>query len=743
MLHSSILKIKLNFYNISASCTDNGCTIMDAEIDLKGILGLIRRQLWLILSTIATILILTIIFTYSLTPKYTATSLVLVDTSTKNLLDSNNILSNPNADNSRVESEVGILKSDRILLNVVRENDLVSDSEFGIKVSLKDRILSWLRIPLPPAPSGEEALSRVLNSFKSAVTVNRNGLTYLITVGIISTDPAKAAKLANSMSETYIKEQINAKVTATLTNRDTIQKSAEAANDALIENEKNFDSYITGNIDRLEKQPNSLGLASLKAELEKVNNDRTAELSRIDTLQKSLQSQDFSTLVAQLGSDALNELQGQRENLATRIASTTDNSAEAISLRAELAKVDNSLANAATQEVNNLQQTVATYQQQANDVRQKIRTTVLQSNLPPEVLTEIFSLQQSSEISRNQYQKLKTRLLELDAQSALQLPDSRVVSAALVPTSASFPNRRVILALSLIVAIGVGVGLAVLREYFIGGFVSENQIEAVLKVPLSAIAPRQATGDEHHKLANPTSSLADLMVTAPLSLFSESVRRLRLTLDQQERKHPQPKRQDSDEGAIIMVSSALPSEGKSTMALSLARAYALTGKRTLLIDCDLRKPSINKHLNLEPNHDFIDYLRQDRSSATLTSLIMRDPLSNLTVLLGGRRSDIATDELVMSEKMGRILASARKHFDYVILDTPPVEPVVDGLYLSRHADMIVFVIKWASTPQSSAKRAVAALKENKNPNAGIVTLLNQQDRAKMSGNYSYSGYYTE
>ncbi len=743
MLHSSILKIKLNFYNISASCTDNGCTIMDAEIDLKGILGLIRRQLWLILSTIATILILTIIFTYSLTPKYTATSLVLVDTSTKNLLDSNNILSNPNADNSRVESEVGILKSDRILLNVVRENDLVSDSEFGIKVSLKDRILSWLRIPLPPAPTGEEALSRVLNSFKSAVTVNRNGLTYLITVGIISTDPAKAAKLANSMSETYIKEQINAKVTATLTNRDTIQKSAEAANDALIENEKNFDSYITGNIDRLEKQPNSLGLATLRAELEKVNNDRTAELSRIDTLQKSLQSQDFSTLVAQLGSDALNELQGQRENLATRIASTTDNSAEAISLRAELAKVDNSLANAATQQVNNLQQTVATYQQQANDVRQKIRTTVLQSNLPPEVLTEIFSLQQSSEISRNQYQKLKTRLLELDAQSALQLPDSRVVSAALVPTSASFPNRRVILALSLIVAIGLGVGLAVLREYFIGGFVSENQIEAVLKVPLSAIAPRQATGDEHHKLANPTSSLADLMVTAPLSLFSESVRRLRLTLDQQERKHPQPKRQDSDEGAIIMVSSALPSEGKSTMALSLARAYALTGKRTLLIDCDLRKPSINKHLNLEPNHDFIDYLRQDRSSATLTSLIMRDPLSNLTVLLGGRRSDIATDELVMSEKMGRILASARKHFDYVILDTPPVEPVVDGLYLSRHADMIVFVIKWASTPQSSAKRAVAALKENKNPNAGIVTLLNQQDRAKMSGNYSYSGYYTE
>lgn len=716
---------------------------MDAEIDLKAILGLVRRQLWLILSTIAVVLVLTIIFTYSLTPRYTASSLILVDTSTKNLLDSSNIISNPNADNSRVESEVGILKSDSVLINVVRENDLVADNEFGINLSFKDRALNWLKIPLPPAPTGEVALAKVLGSFRKATAVNRNGLTYLITVGVTSKDPAKAARLANSMSEIYIQAQIDAKVSATLANRDTVQNQVEAASAAIIENEKAFDSYITANIDRLEKQTNSLTLAALRTQLEQIKTDRASQMSRVETLQKSLRSQDYSTLVAQLQSDALNRYQSQREDLAGRIAQLADDNPEAVNLRAELAKIDTSLASLASREVGSLQEAVTGYDERANEVRQKIRTTFLRSNLPPEVQARIYGLQQSSEILLNQYQKLKTRLQDLDAQSALQLPDSRVVSAALVPTAPSFPNRRMMLALSLVAALGLGIGLAVLREYFIGGFISENQIEAVLKVPLSAIAPRQATGDEHHKLANPTSSLADLMVTAPLSLFSESVRRLRLTLDQQERKRGLPKPQDSDEGTIIMVSSALPAEGKSTMALSLARAYALTGKRTLLIDCDLRKPSVNKHLNLEPNHDFIDYLRQDRSSATLTSLIMRDPLSSLTVLLGGRRSDIATDELVMSDKMGRILASARKHFDYVILDTPPVEPVVDGLYLARHADMIVFVIKWASTPQSSARQAVAALRENKSPETGIVALLNQQDRNKMSGNYSYSGYYTE
>ncbi|WP_307226616.1 GumC family protein [Pararhizobium capsulatum] len=715
---------------------------MDAEIDLKGILGIVRRQMWLILSTIATILVVTIIFTYSLTPKYTATSLILVDTSQKNVLDATNALANPSADNARVESEVGILKSNRILLDVVRDNNLVTDDEFGLKVSMKDRVLSWLRVPLPPAPTPDEAVAMVLDKFKNAVTVSRSGLTYLINVSAVSVDPAKAAKLANSVSDTYIEAQIGAKVASTLAARNAIQNRVPSASAAIVENEKRFDSYINENIDRLE-QSNSIGLKALRSELDKINAQRTAEATRIDTVQRSLQTQDFASLVNELGSDALKQLQDQRETLATQMSQVAEGTTEAINLKAELAKLDERLTATASNEVSGLQQSLGSYQERANDVRQQIRTTVLQGDLPPEVLTEFLGLQQSAESARAQYQNLLKRVQDLDAQSTLQLPDSRVASAAMVPNSPSFPNKTLIISLSLLVAIGLGLGLAILREYFIGGFVDENQIETVLKLPLSAIAPRQSSSDEHNKLATPTSSLSDLMVTAPLSLFAESVRRLRLTLDQQERKRPQAARGESDDGQIIMVSSALPNEGKSTMALSLARAYALTGKRTLLIDCDLRKPSINRHLNLEPNHDFIDYLRQDRNTATLTSLIMRDPMTNLTVLLGGRRSDIATDELVMSEKMGRILASARKHFDYIVLDTPPIEPVVDGLYLARHADMIVFVIKWASTPQSSAKHSVNALKENRNPHAGIVTLLNQQDRAKMSGNYSYSGYYSE
>lgn len=125
-------------------------------------------------------------------------------------------------------------------------------------------------------------------------------------------------------------------------------------------------------------------------------------------------------------------------------------------------------------------------------------------------------------------------------------------------------------------------------------------------------------------------------------------------------------------------------------------------------------------------------------------MAVKDPLSKLIVLLGSRRSDVATDELFMSDKMEHILTSARKHFDYIILDTPPIEPVVDALYLSRLADMIVFVIRWASTSQTSAKRSISSINEFKNLEAGIVTVLNQKKNLKITGYFdNNSSYYAE
>ncbi len=717
---------------------------MDAEIDLKAILGILRRQLWLVLSTILAVVVIASIAVYAVTPRYTATALVLVDTKDKNLLDAETAATNASTDNARVESEVEILKSDRVLLNVIKDQNLVSDAEFGVKVGLKDRLFAVLRLPVSPPPEGDELLSRVMRKLQDAVTVKRNGLTYLISVGVESEDPSKAATLANALTDAYIREQIGSKVSSTLIARDTLQKRVTAANATIAENEKSFDAFIDQNLAKIEEQSGgSSAVGALRTQLNQIASARMQELNRIEAARQALQSQDFEQMASSLGSDALKALQQQREALTKRIADAGEGSTRAVDLRAELEKVNKTFEAQAQASLDDLQKTVSTYQERGDALRQEIRSAVLKSNLPPDVLTQIYSLQKSAEVARNQYQNLLSRLQDLDAQTDLQLPDSRVVSAALAPIDPSYPKKQLVLAVAFVMAMGLGLGLAVLREYFIGGFVSESQVEAVLRTPLSTVTPRQAGGEEFNK-AGAYHSVSDLMVSSPLSHFSESIRRLRLALDQSERRKLAPPQNGVPRGRLVMVSSALPNEGKSTIALSLARAYALSGQRTLLIDCDLRKPSIHKHLNLEPNQDFLNFLREGVGTSGIPSLTTRDPITNLTVLVGGGRSSVATDEVVMGENMARLLTNARRHFDYIILDTPPVEPVVDGLYLARQADLVVFVVRWASTPQSSAKRAITALKENKSNESEIVTILNQQDRSKLTSySYAYSGYYSD
>jgi capsular exopolysaccharide synthesis family protein len=248
-------------------------------------------------------------------------------------------------------------------------------------------------------------------------------------------------------------------------------------------------------------------------------------------------------------------------------------------------------------------------------------------------------------------------------------------------------------------------------------------------------ATRRGTGPEG-------SSVAQMVTRSPLSVFAEAVRRIRISVDQAVRRarHAVPERRG---GVVIMITSAAPNEGKTTIALSLARAYALSGNATLLIDGDLRKPSVHRQLEVEPATALVDYLDSAEGEPSFPSLTIADPDSTARVIVGSRRSDIATDQMVSGSRFARLLEAARKSFDVVILDTPPIGPIVDGLYAAEHVDVLVFVVRWASTSQQDARSAVAALMQAKRPETEILAVLNQQDSARTRYSYKYSSYYTE
>jgi capsular exopolysaccharide synthesis family protein len=717
---------------------------MDGDvIDLRSILGLLRRRIWLIVLVVVLALGAAGIALLVLKPVYTATALVLVDPSKKNLLDPESQLAASSGDSQRVDSEVELVKSETVLLAVAKELNLATDPEFGLKLGMRDMLLAFFRISEPQLPSGDEALKTIVDNLRSAVSVQRKGLTYLIAVNGQSGRPGFAADIANSVARNYIKQQLDAKVASTLASRDVIQARITDASAAVAASENAFDTFVDENLDRISEVTGRTEFATIRSEIEEVSRSRAEDSATADSAQKSLDQRDWASVASSLKDEAVANLERQRVALADQLAGAADGSATAVDLKASLAGIEAELKTAATSAVSALRTETAGAQQRASELRTQLRDSILSSNLPPEILTSIYELQQNGTIARTSYQTLLTRQNDLDTQAYLQVPDSRVAAEAVPPSAPSFPNPRVILLLAGVVGAALGVGLALLIENFFGGFTSEPQAESILKVPVVTSTPRQR---QPKRNGVETQSVADALVLSPLSVYSESIRRIRVGIDQAIRRlRPiatpavAPR-----QGAVIVVSSAAPNEGKTTMSLSLARAYALSGLSTLLVDCDLRKPSVHKQLGMEASEGLLEYLvGSDQANFDLKSIMTVDAGSGAQIVLGSRRSDIATDQLIAGKTLTRLIDAARKNFDVVVLDTPPVGPVVDGLYLAAMADAILFVVKWSATPQQEVRAAVSALVAAKPETTPLLVALNQQDANPRAYRGKYAGYYAE
>ena len=232
-----------------------------------------------------------------------------------------------------------------------------------------------------------------------------------------------------------------------------------------------------------------------------------------------------------------------------------------------------------------------------------------------------------------------------------------------------------------------------------------------------------------------------MLVSSPLSVFAEAIRKVRVAVDQAIDRNA-PGFADR-RGAVVLVTSTAPHEGKTTTSLALARAYAMSGKTALLVDCDLRKPSLHTQVGKEPSTGLIDYLGDPSEPPPLRSIITVDKYSGVAMLVGSRRSDRPTDQLVAGRRFNQLIDAATKSFDIVILDTPPVGPVVDALYLAEFADAVLFIVQWASTAQPEVKAAVRSVLDSLRPGIEIVSVINQgvTSRGSYSGKYAY--YYSE
>lgn len=698
-----------------------GVSLM-SSVELRAVPGMLMRQ-WRLIFTVALLIVLVAAAVLSqIRNRYTAETLLNIDERGSQLLGQETAVAMGVTLNDQVDTEVEILGSTSVAMDVIDRLALWRDPEFGFNnISYLDSIKSLIGIsvaaPTPPAASRlteipPDLQAQLVKKLQNSSKITRRGLTSIISIKATSKNAEKSALIANSMADSYLDLQIDSKVATT--KRAASFLSARV--DQIAKNIQDLDAKIESFI---LTQSDVIGTPEARTELKRMR-DEIDSLTSTQTLFKTEMAQlqnienDPSTAQPSSVSAELRELAEKRVELANQL-SAADVSND---IENQLKEIDQKLVDAAKLRTDSIQDELAKSDKQKIDLSKQLQVLFSQQKIPSEVAVSLFRLQREAENNRKLYDNYSARLGEVQQQVNLVLPNARIVAPAIVPHDASYPASLLILGLSSIFGLGLGTAMAVIREHLIGGFASSEQLEALTGKPILATIPKYTERDPH-----------DAIVSAPFSTFSESVRRLRIGVENT-LGHLGSK--------SIMLTSTEPGEGKSTLAISLARALAIAGHKTILIDADLKRPSVARLMGKKSPRDLVTLLPLVTDKLNLMSCLDLEEPSGLRILTAeATKKNQLSDTLIGSTSFVNLLEVACSKFEYVIIDCPPIGYVVDAKIISRFSDLVLYVVKQNS---SSQQDVVAGLRQMASPTGYPLISLVLNSAHDLLGNNRSSHY---
>lgn len=700
---------------------------VSTNIDLTGILGVLRRRKWVVLSTAAVLFVAALAITIQLPKRYTATALVVVDSRDSQMLGFSPGLMEGVGANALVDTEAVIARSSKVMRRAATNLELAGWPEFAGSPGLWDRVKALFGFG--SAPSGAQRSEarfadlpdpeqiQLVKSLTDQVSVSRVGLTSVISISATTASPGSAAEIANGVAVAYLQEQVESKVSSTERAASFLDDRVKRLAGEIDAAEGAIDQFISTTMAELGSPEARDLLLKLASERRKQQTDGR-DLARLRQL---AQGEDYAAL-AELAAGRDSDLYAARQALVAE--ATSAGSAEAAAaVRKRLDDIDREIRTAADQRIRSLEDELTASSTRTSEIQRQVQAALTQLELPKQVSNQLISLQRDAESRRALYDSSLAKLRQVEQQTDFNVPDSRVIASAEPPNDPSFPPRRIMLGAALLLSLGAGIGLAFLREHFIGGVTSAEQLENLTGRPVVASVPRHATSEK--------SGQADAaVINEPLSAYAESIRRIRMAVEK-----------FSVSGKLcLFVTSALPGDGKTTIGISLARQMAMTGNSTLLIDADLRHPAVHRYVNRTSNRGLIDYLCEPAGESSERLSIIKEPASGAYFVLGAEDSSIATDALLMSRRFDDLVSYARENFDVVIIDTPPIGLVVDASIVAKHCDLGLFIVRYAQTSQLAVHASLRDLLMQQS--IPVCCVLNQTERATAYG-YGSKGRYRD
>ncbi len=729
----------------------------DMPIDFKSIIGTVYRRFWLILIAFLTTFLLIAFYTFSQTPTYKAKSVVIVDTTERNVIDLGSVLQGLGGDTAVIDTEVQVMASKSLLTRVAKKQKLIEDPEFNVllreqKVGLMGGLKNTVRSLVGGDEAGEadpldlmsetereaHTLENVVRALMRNVSVNRVGTTYLITAEVVSESPETAARLANAIAEEYRVEQLEAKLDATTRATSWLSERVEGLRDEVTEKEQRIQEYRIAN-----KLDQSLGTSTNEQKISLLQGQliqRQAELSdakaKYDSVQSLRNSGAGPGAVAEVLSNAtISDLKSQRATAARRVADleTTygPRHPELLAARNELSEIERQLNTQVSQIVASLRSNVQRAQQNVNDLNRQIggSRSVLVSNNRAQV--RLNELERDADTSRVIYEEFVSRFKQTREQDDLVQADARILSTASVPENPSSPKTLLNLILGGLLGALIGGGMAILAEMFDAQISSADDVERKLGAsPIGSIPMIRNQGFLGLSSPNPS----DFMVDNPLSAYSESIRYLRAAIAFSDL---------DSETKTVAITSSLPDEGKTSLTLSLGRMSAMSGSRTLVIDGDFRRRQLTDAAKLTPEIGFVEHLF---GAGALDEAIHKDSKSALDILPLSKSGHTPHD-VFGTRAFDDLLSTLRERYDLILVDTGPLLLMAEARVVAGKMDKTILIVRWRHSSRSAARQSLNLLRSFKADLLGValnMVDLNRRRHHKDPGaTYkAYKKYYT-
>ncbi|MEP4431805.1 MAG: polysaccharide biosynthesis tyrosine autokinase [Hyphomicrobiales bacterium] len=678
--------------------------------------SILLRGKWIIVAFTVSTMLFTLYYIYGLSvPKYKATTVVMLETQRGSIIDVQSVVNGLSGERSSVNSEVEVLRARSLMTEVVERLGLVSDPEFNARLRKPDPLSTLLKTLEAALGQSRESISTsrdqnqreqdsVTNVLLTKVTVRNVPSTLVFKITAETANPAKSALISDTIAGLYILNQVQVKFAATeqatdwLANRvSELQVQLEEAESRLAIFSASTDLVSVESLQGLERQ-----LKDLRGRIETSRATETAAETRLAALQGA------TTLIqkATAADDAMLDqiLAGTDTGLIAPVGFND--------------RYDGILSQAGlTARRTKLQLDVLSTSESAleNEIRRQ-----------GEGLIAIQQLKREAEANRLLYEYFLGRLKEASAQQGIQQADSRILSKAVIPNRASSPPKSLLICLAVLSGLTFGSAFVLFLESRDVCFRTAQHLEEYAGLPVLGQIPTIPKKNRKKILT--------FLCDHPSSAGAEALRNLRTsTLLSNVDKPPQ----------VIVLTSPMPGEGKTTVSLSFAQTLSGMGKKVLLIEGDVRRRMFHQYFDDVPAEGLISVLMGTRS---IENAICRIPGFSTDVLIAERATTNAAD-LFSSGKFSELIYELKSRYDIIVIDTPPVLAVPDARIIAQQADAVLVNVKWNSTSKLQVDETLRLFRCGNKKISGFI--LNQicikgMKRYGYGGRYgTYAAYETE